>query len=1643
MCDCITNGSYGYSVSSSGGGTVTINNCQPAIPPMIYISNGNALNTFYGLSASNLYSVNSYTGNLYVSGYIFGNLVTPFINTTVSNATIFQGGSFFGNGYGISNLNAANLSGSANLSTLTASAIFFNNAILATNLPISNAYQGIWGSFSNIPQISVDQYGRIGGVSNIRVVSSQWTTIDGNVAYGNGVSIGTLFDPPYGSNLYVVGTANIDTLNVTTLFANSATVFGPQTLNVLGTSNLNVVSAQAYYGNSSGLSNLNASNLAFGVVSSALIYGNTLSNIQVSNVSGYVTGNVLSNLNASNLAFGLINTALIYGNTLSNIQVSNVSGYVTGNVLSNLNASNLAFGLINTALIYGNTLSNIQVSNITGIVSGNVLSNLNASNLAFGVVNSTLIYGNTVSNLQFSNVVGFFSNALGNLNASNLTYGLVNTALIYANTLSNIQVSNITGIVSGNVLSNLNASNLAFGVVNSSLIYGNTLSNINGSNVSTVPTAQAVTVAAQPVITSVGTLTSLTVAGTTSSGTFSGSGSGLTGVPGTSITGTVQSATVAQVVSQAAQPNITSVGTLTSLSVTGTVSGGTFSGSGSSLTNIQASAIAGTVLTAQSVVTAAQPNITSVGTLTGLNVQGLLLASNGAGISNINAANVSLGTLTTSVFPASGATAGTYGSSANVSQVTVDQYGRVTSVSNVGFTAISQWTNINSNIAYGNGVSIGTLSNPPNGSNLYVLGTATITNVAGNGASISSLNSSNLVGNVASANVALVVSQGAQPNITSVGVLSNLVVANSLTTTNVFLTGNLNVQGVSNLTNVTTSNFVGVNGYYTGTLGIGASGAKLSVLGNVYASNAVQAPSVYATAATIGTVTTATVIAPTSFPLSTEVGSYTWIYGTDGTFNLPASILGTGIIQSATSAIDITVGLQTWAFNSTGAATFPGTITADGGLLSNISPSSIIQPYPNLVVSNSLTTTNVIATRSNITTLNVNSLVASTANVTTLNVNSEFVTSLVAATANVTTLNVNSDTVTFLVAGNIYSANSLTTTNVSTRFANVANLITTYANITSLNVTSLVSTNDIFTGPVRVGRGANLVATDTVLGASVLLNDTGAYDTAIGYQSMQNAKPTVGYDTALGSNTLLNDTGPGYNVAIGAETMVNSAPSQGQDVAIGFSTMRNDRGPGYNIAIGTYSMQNSNPSGGNDVAVGYYAMYNDQGPGYNTALGGEAMQSANPSGGYDVAVGWQALQNDSGGYNTALGANAGQGITGGQYNTALGAGSGPFSSSLYNTTSIGANAQPTVSNVAVFPYGINVGINTGAPGSSLEIRGNLYVSNSLTTTNVVATLANLATLNVTSVENVTQLVAGKITASNLAVSSNISLGSGGNTYVQGNVVVSGNVYSSLGELGVGGSLFFSLGAPYTPGYFTGSIPGGGAQTNKIQMSAFTQQGTSTYIRTSANGCFQFNQTGVYTVASNFLTNYNNILGLGIGSNVIDYGTRTDQTYLYSIIPSTSQNPTGVLETQFYVASTSLYYYVDAFSVDSIILQPTASASGTWISIAPLGGIAAASQSITISTLGNTVTGQATNYGAQITDYYIGCSTGITVTLPLGATLTVGKQYIIKDESGTASASRITVAATSPNLIDGSSSAILNTNYSALTLYWTGARWSIV
>ena len=195
----------------------------------------------------------------------------------------------------------------------------------------------------------------------------------------------------------------------------------------------------------------------------------------------------------------------------------------------------------------------------------------------------------------------------------------------------------------------------------------------------------SLTTAAQPNITSVGTLTSLTVTGAldVTTGVITGDGGGLSNVAGGNITGQSANALVAGTVYTAAQPNITSVGTLTSLAVTGNITSGNVAGTGGVFTYVSgdganltaltggnvtgevafadtANAVAGanvsgtvssatTATTAGTVTTAAQPNITSTGTLTSLAVTGL-----------VNAGSVQTPTLTTGANTTAGSITGNW-----------------------------------------------------------------------------------------------------------------------------------------------------------------------------------------------------------------------------------------------------------------------------------------------------------------------------------------------------------------------------------------------------------------------------------------------------------------------------------------------------------------------------------------------------------------------------------------------------------------------------------------------------------------------------------------------------------------------------------------------------------------------------------------------------------------------------------------------------------------------------------------------------------------------------------------------------------------------------------------------------------------------
>ena len=191
MCDSIANGPQRV-ISSRGGGS-----CPPANVTIA----SNVLDTTGNVIAGNVISQDgTFTGNLYVAGQVYGNIIYSSLNISdVINTSSIVAGAYYGNGYGISNLNASNLTGS----------------ISSTNLPVNGVTSGLYGDFANVAQINVDQYGRVSTATNVAILSSQWTTFPpGNIAYPGNVAVGVLSTPSPGSVLLVAGTANVYVLNV-------------------------------------------------------------------------------------------------------------------------------------------------------------------------------------------------------------------------------------------------------------------------------------------------------------------------------------------------------------------------------------------------------------------------------------------------------------------------------------------------------------------------------------------------------------------------------------------------------------------------------------------------------------------------------------------------------------------------------------------------------------------------------------------------------------------------------------------------------------------------------------------------------------------------------------------------------------------------------------------------------------------------------------------------------------------------------------------------------------------------------------------------------------------------------------------------------------------------------------------------------------------------------------------------------------------------------------------------------------------------------------------------------------------------------------------------------------------------------------
>ena len=250
-----------------------------------------------------------------------------------------------------------------------------------------------------------------------------------------------------------------------------------------------------------------------------------------------------------------------------------------------------------------------------------------------------------------------------------------------------------------------------------------------------------------------------------------------------------------------------------------------FIGSGNNLSNIQGANVTGTVAaatTAGTVTTAAQPNITSVGTLTSLAVTG------NASAGNLNTAGaVVASTLTSNV------TTGT-------APLTVTSTTRVANL-NVNYANVADFISV----AAGTGNNFLIFANAATGNITELTSTGLIANLSNNSITATTFVGA-LSGAATSATTAGTVTTNAQPNITSVGTLTSLAVTGNVTAANFIgnlangnsdvnipaANGNINfdVAGNANVL-VVTGTGVNVNGTLNAT-GAGQIGGDLLVSGN-------------------------------------------------------------------------------------------------------------------------------------------------------------------------------------------------------------------------------------------------------------------------------------------------------------------------------------------------------------------------------------------------------------------------------------------------------------------------------------------------------------------------------------------------------------------------------------------------------------------------------------------------------------------------------------------------------------------------------------------------------------------------------------------------------------------------------------------
>ncbi|MFC0779214.1 hypothetical protein [Flavobacterium sp. HJSW_4] len=289
---------------------------------------------------------------------------------------------------------------------------------------------------------------------------------------------------------------------------------------------------------------------------------------------------------------------------------------------------------------------------------------------------------------------------------------------------------------------------------------------------------------------------------------------------------------------------------------------------------------------------------------------------------------------------------------------------------------------------------------------------------------------------------------------------------------------------------------------------------------------------------------------------------------------------------------------------------------------------------------------------------------------------------------------------------------------------------------------------------LTVGRGGGKVATNTVVGAGALFNNTtGKFNTAIGVGALA-ANTVQSSNTAVGYNALNANTGGAFNTAIGNFALFN-AVAPATSTAIGYYALANIEGS-ENTAVGNNVLIGNNGSapvvssdantglgrnvfsslngGAENIGIGRYTGKTVVSGNKNLLIGNNIMNFPNSTGDDNVIVGHYAGKKIEPGSNSntfvgnnvfsagtlahnnvAIGFNAGSAHLSGDNNIVIGAGQ-----ELADHKGGGNNGSNQLNiGGAIFGLGLSgtesapagkIGIGTITPKEKLDVAGAIKVS---------------------------------------------------------------------------------------------------------------------------------------------------------------------------------------------------------------------------------------------------------------------------------------------------------------------------------------------